>query len=450
MCLPPGARDGSASDCWPSSRNGRSGSRSWLSAIVRTSSCLAARHVDGAGAPRLRRLPRDRPVERPVDLDRGRPVAVAAQQRAGTGLARASPASASERVRHHVGDHHVGGQALVAAGDPHAGDAAVRRLDRLDRRAGAQLAAQLAQVADERVGQALGPARRAGPADRVAHQVQIRDRDRAAGVRGRDVAVTGRAVQPRPRAGPGEQATPKSLGRAGTSSPNRAAPSGPSSESSRSDAADRREARRASSRGSPRNRRAAARRTPASALPSPALRRLEARLGRVEVAVERHRAPVRERMGVAGARVDPAQAVVVRAASGRTPARRRRPDRPRRTCRGGSPAASAPRSAPRRRRGRPPRARSPDGPASASRIAAARPFGPAPITTVFIGPSGVHGRAHATCSASWCSMLSRATSPSPQKACWAARPRPGRTASTCQGIGSQVPAARTQARPSCV
>ena len=37
-------------------------------------------------------------------------------------------------------------------------------------------------------------------------------------------------------------------------------------------------------------------------------------------------------------------------------------------------------------------------------------------------PSGVYGRAHETCSASWCSMLSRATPPSPQKACWAARP----------------------------
>ena len=53
-------------------------------------------------------------------------------------------------------------------------------------------------------------------------------------------------------------------------------------------------------------------------------------------------------------------------------------------------------------------------PASASRIAAARPFGPAPMTTASL--------TSAIWIAIWCSMLSDGSSPAPQKACWASLP----------------------------
>ena len=94
-----------------------------------------------------------------------------------------------QRVRHHVGDHRVGRDPL-AAGQAHARDAAVRGLHAGDQRAGPELAAELGQVADERVGQRLRAAARAGPADRVPEQVQVGDRDRRARPGRRHVAVT--------------------------------------------------------------------------------------------------------------------------------------------------------------------------------------------------------------------------------------------------------------------
>ena len=94
--------------------------------------------------------------------------------------------------------------------------------------------------------------------------------------------------------------------------------------------------------------------------------------------------------------------------------RRRRVDRAR-TCRGGSPGSvsSSVRTAP-------PGASAASStrterPASASRIAAASPLGPLPMTIA-------SSRHPASRSASWCSMLSRATSPWPQNACWASWP----------------------------
>ena len=90
---------------------------------------------------------------------------------------------------------------------------------------------------------------------------------------------------------------------------------------------------------------------------------------------------VGERMREARRGVDPAQPVALAAASARTPARRRPPGRPRRRCRGGTPAASAPRSRPRRRRARRPRARARASPDRASVIAAASPLGPDPTTS---------------------------------------------------------------------
>ena len=77
--------------------------------------------------------------------------------------------------------------------------------DPLDARAGADLAAEAAQVGDERVGQRARAAARAGPADRVAEQVQVEGGDRAAGPRRRRVAVHRGAVEPRARAGAVEQ-----------------------------------------------------------------------------------------------------------------------------------------------------------------------------------------------------------------------------------------------------
>ena len=109
-------------------------------------------------------------------------------------------------VRHHVGDDQRRGHAL-AGRELDARRPAARGHDPLDRRAGADLAPEAAEVAHEGVGQAPGAAARAGPADGVAEQVEIGAGDRAARLQDRRVAVHGGAVQPCARA-PGLEQPP--------------------------------------------------------------------------------------------------------------------------------------------------------------------------------------------------------------------------------------------------
>src|SRR3954468_19314012 len=74
---------------------------------------LGAADVDGAGAADLGVGPGDRAVERPVELQRGRPVGVAAEQRA-VPAGQVFAGQAAQRVGHHGGDHHVAADALAA------------------------------------------------------------------------------------------------------------------------------------------------------------------------------------------------------------------------------------------------------------------------------------------------------------------------------------------------
>ena len=114
MCLPSGARVGSATLCWPSSRNGWSAGPSWAcSTECRNSSSVPPTWT--VPAPRdLRVRPRDRAVERPVDLHRRRADAVAAQQRVGTSRAGRPSARARCGIRSAI----TIGAAVLLVGDP--------------------------------------------------------------------------------------------------------------------------------------------------------------------------------------------------------------------------------------------------------------------------------------------------------------------------------------------
>ena len=68
--------------------------------------------MHGAGLARLGRAPRDRAVERPVELERRRAVAVAAQ-RARVARRQRVAGERGERAGHHVGDHERRGEPLA-------------------------------------------------------------------------------------------------------------------------------------------------------------------------------------------------------------------------------------------------------------------------------------------------------------------------------------------------
>ena len=121
VCRPAGAREGSAIDCCPSSMNGRSCSRP---VIAVTSS------ISGADPPTWT-VPASRasgalqgiwPVESPVDLERGRAVAIAAQ-RARVRRRHRVAGQRGERPRHHV-SHHDRRREPLATGELHAHHAA--------------------------------------------------------------------------------------------------------------------------------------------------------------------------------------------------------------------------------------------------------------------------------------------------------------------------------------
>src|SRR2546423_9372152 len=101
--------------------------------------------MDGAGARALRRAPRDRTRERPVQLERSGAVAVAAQLALVAG--RKPPARQPEELaRDGIGQDEVGARQLVL------------------RARGADLAAELDETVRERVGDPLRAAARKRPA----------------------------------------------------------------------------------------------------------------------------------------------------------------------------------------------------------------------------------------------------------------------------------------------
>ena len=114
---------------------------------------LAAADVNGAGAARLGVGPRDRPVERPVDLERRGPVAVAASAPAAYQPGSSSPASRAS-ARGITSAITIGAATRSPPAQADAGDAAARGDDRVTARAGADLAAEArAGSDDQRVGQ---------------------------------------------------------------------------------------------------------------------------------------------------------------------------------------------------------------------------------------------------------------------------------------------------------
>ena len=98
-----------------------------------------AAEVDGRGARALLRRPRDRPVERPVDLEHARPVAKLLEPVA-VALGQLLARHRDELARRHVEENRFR--------IPELGE-------RLDARAGLDLAAERAEVRGERVGELL-------------------------------------------------------------------------------------------------------------------------------------------------------------------------------------------------------------------------------------------------------------------------------------------------------
>ena len=282
-------------------------------------------------------------------------------------------------MRRHVGDDQPRSDAL-AAGELDAGDATALDVHALDLGPRAHLPAERAQVSGERLGEPPGAALRAGPADGVAHEVQVRGRDRAAGAVRRDVAVHRRAVEPGARAVGAEQVVGERVRRHQQQSRPIQRAAQPQRGEQLEAARQRREA--AEQRVAPGAEvlEIGRRETP----PGVAVPRLQARRAKRRSRRGRGRGRRRARRA-AGARSSSAGAPSAgrgaRAASGRTRARPRWPGRPPRTCHAGSRGGSAPRSPPRRRCGRRPPAPSRARPASASVMAAASPFGPLPTTS---------------------------------------------------------------------
>ena len=263
------------------------------------------------------------------------------------------------------------GDAAVAVQDPRRRGRSVRTSPPSD-----------CEVGDERVGQPLRAAARARPADGVAEQVQVEGGDRAS--RRRPAAC--RRASPRrssqareppssnsrlPRPTERARQQPREVQQPQRAGARRAACSGPPT-GGKPESIVARTASKCSRNGSRELRPAlaVARRGGVEA-------RRGARRGR-----GRGRRPRRPGSGCAehGRRVHPLQAVL-----GQRHAREHRRrgagrDRRRRTCRGGSRAASAPRCAPRRRARRRPRGRAPSGrPRRAGSRRRAR-SGPAPMT----------------------------------------------------------------------
>ena len=268
---------------------------------------LAAADVDGAGPPHVLGAPRDRTVERPVELERRRAVPVAAQQRA-VPAAEGVAAQRRERVRHHVG-HDNRRLDAAAAGYADAGDATIAGQHGLDARAGDDRAAAAREIAGQRLRQVACAAARRRPADRVAEQVQVEAGHRRSHTRGWVVRVHHGPVEPRARAAVAEQAPRRDGRRLGQQARERERVQRTHAAEHLQRPADRREA----------GEHGVADRVPrldewpregrpgiAVARPQP----VERRGRRVEIAVQRRAAVAAQRVREAGLRVNPLEAEV--------------------------------------------------------------------------------------------------------------------------------------------
>ena len=117
---------------WTSSTNGRVGMLPAGDGVLRGGD-LGERSRRRAPSP-ARAVggvaPRDRPVQRPVDLEHARPVAEAARAGAGTGPGSRSPAIASDLARRHVEQDRPRRRQLGQGADPVAGHDLARRATR--------------------------------------------------------------------------------------------------------------------------------------------------------------------------------------------------------------------------------------------------------------------------------------------------------------------------------
>ena len=374
-------------------------------------------------------------VERPVELEDARPVAVAPEPARVARPAARSPASRSSCRG--VTSSSVGPAASAA-----------RRATRpicpvsisppSERRCGG-----------ERVGQALRAAARHGPADGVrAH----RQHDAEGGAGGRCAATASSARSSRPAAR--ARARPRSA----------SAPSPP-----RSGARWRRSAPAASGwrggRSGPRISLISASALRDERLEQPPVGLARRGRGRPRSAPPSARAsrPSRRRAGAPAApRGGPARGRARRAAGCSGTARRAPARGPWSRCRARSPEASAPRSGSRRRSVSAPSSTVTRRPARASTIAAARPFGPEPTTTASVAGSGnravapehalqrASGSARACrASSGWRSCATRCASATTGVACRRTRPGCPRRPSWSKWAASAVSVC-CQKRSSCL
>jgi hypothetical protein len=148
-------------------------------------------HVHGAGAAGVLVAPRDRPVERPVDLERAVVVVEALELDAVLGREHALV----ERRGAAVGEHRPRGVVRLAAGGAHAGHAAAAREDLGHLGVADDLPALGLQAPGERLRQPAGATGCDRPAERLPDPAQHPAVERAAGAVGRDVGVQGVAGQ---------------------------------------------------------------------------------------------------------------------------------------------------------------------------------------------------------------------------------------------------------------
>ena len=185
MCLPVG-RAGRVEEARLHEQDERAGGMLALRGRLLRGGDLVERaaEVHGARARDLRRAPGDRPVERPVELEDARPVAVAREPpRVPVRQARRRPASAAG-----AGSRRAAWRRRLRA------RRATPPISRLD------LAAERTQVGRERVGQALRAAAGDGPADPVRAQREDDAEGRAGRARSESIEWAAAAAQEGARA----------------------------------------------------------------------------------------------------------------------------------------------------------------------------------------------------------------------------------------------------------
>ena len=340
-----------------------------------------AADVHRARAPRVVVGPRDRRVERPVELDRLRAVAKA-QRAAHVGVAERVAGERHEAVRRRRRDDDPRRDRLAAGERRPPLDAAAACVDALGAAPTSRASPPCSRrQRDERVGDAARAALGARPADGVAHEVQPQRRRSRCRRRpaARRRAARSRTATPRPRRG----------------RPRRRAPRPDISSSAREleralRAAARRRAAPARDRRKARQHRRPHRLPVAQVglderLPARAVarrQRVEVRARAREVARRAPRArPPGSGWAIASSGWIQRSPWRSSSSSREAPATRPPPGARRRRRRGESPAASAPRSRARRRARGAASTTSTERPARASVIAATRPLGPEPMTT---------------------------------------------------------------------